>query len=102
MTNTATVTAPEGVEDTNLANNSATDTDTLTPQADLSITKSDGSDGSSPGGAVPYAIVFANAGFADVLRDWASSAGTVAQLRTALDAFFDGNPTPTRLRGVLR
>ena len=42
------------------------------------------------------------AGFADVLRDWASSAGTVAQLRTALDAFFDGNPTPTRLRGVLR
>src|SRR5204863_476785 len=35
LSNTATVTAMTGVTDPNLANNSATDTDTLTPQADL-------------------------------------------------------------------
>ena len=42
LVNTATVTAPAGVTDPNPGNNSATDTDTITPQADLSITKTDG------------------------------------------------------------
>lgn len=37
--NTATVTAPNGFTDGNTANNNATDTDTLTPQADVSIVK---------------------------------------------------------------
>ena len=41
LSNTATVTI---AGDPNAANNSATDTDTLTPQADLSITKTDGVD----------------------------------------------------------
>ncbi len=35
LANTATVTAPAGVTDPTPGNNSATDTDTLTPQADL-------------------------------------------------------------------
>ncbi len=39
---TATVTAPVGVTDPNTANNTAADTDTLTPQADLQITNTDG------------------------------------------------------------
>ena len=38
LANTATVTAPAGVTDSNAANNSATDSDTLTPQADLQAT----------------------------------------------------------------
>src|SRR5207244_2181558 len=43
LSNTATVAAPSGVTDTNLGNNSSTDTDQLTPEADLAIVKDDGS-----------------------------------------------------------
>jgi hypothetical protein len=49
LSNTATVTI---AGDPNAANNSATDTDTPTPQADLSITKTDGVTTATPGGSV--------------------------------------------------
>jgi uncharacterized repeat protein (TIGR01451 family) len=62
LTNTASVTPPTGVTDPNLANNSATDTDTLTPQADLSITKDDGVLSAVPGTSTTYTIVVRNAG----------------------------------------
>ncbi len=62
LSNTATVTAPGGVTDPNLANNSATDTDTLTPQANLSITKTDGQASTAPGSPISYTIVASNAG----------------------------------------
>jgi uncharacterized repeat protein (TIGR01451 family) len=63
LANTATVTAPAGVADGNPANNSATDTDTITPlQADLSITKTDGVASVAPGGSVTYTIVASNGG----------------------------------------
>lgn len=62
LSNTATVTAGGGVTDPTPGNNSATDTDTLTPQADLSITKTDGLASVSAGGAVTYTIVASNAG----------------------------------------
>ena len=65
LTNTATVTAPSGVTDPNEANNSATDTDTLTPQADLSITKDDGATEEVPGTSVTYTIVATNNGPSD-------------------------------------
>src|SRR6187401_1492499 len=42
LSNTATVTVPVGVIDPASGNNSATDSDTLAPQADLAITKTDG------------------------------------------------------------
>ena len=42
LTNTAHVAPPAGVTDPNPGNNNASDTDTLTPQADLSVTKTDG------------------------------------------------------------
>jgi uncharacterized repeat protein (TIGR01451 family) len=58
--NTATVTAPAGITDPNPANNSATDTDTLTRPIDLSITKDDGVTAVSPGDVVTYAIVISN------------------------------------------
>src|SRR6516165_2476638 len=38
LVNTATVTPPAGTTDSNPGNNSATDTDTITPQADLAVT----------------------------------------------------------------
>src|SRR5207249_4051858 len=62
LVNTATVTAPSGFTDTNPGNNSASDTDTLTPQGDLSITKTDGFDSAVPGTTVTYTIVVSNSG----------------------------------------
>src|SRR5439155_15837323 len=47
--NTATVTAPADVTETNPGNNFSTDIDTLTPAADLSITKTDGVATAVPG-----------------------------------------------------
>ncbi|MEM8961372.1 MAG: hypothetical protein AAGD38_07845 [Acidobacteriota bacterium] len=60
LDNTATVTATGTDPDT--ANNSATDSDTLVPTADLSISKDDGVDIAIAGGQVTYTIVVANAG----------------------------------------
>jgi uncharacterized repeat protein (TIGR01451 family) len=61
LANTASVAAPGGVTDLNPANNSATDTDTLSPQANLSITNTDGVTTATPGGSVSYTITAANA-----------------------------------------
>jgi uncharacterized repeat protein (TIGR01451 family) len=62
LSNSPTVAAPSGATDTNPGNNSATDTDTLTPQADLSITKTDGVTTVAQGGSTIYTIVASNAG----------------------------------------
>jgi uncharacterized repeat protein (TIGR01451 family) len=62
LSNTATVAVPAGVFDNKSSNNSATDTDTLTPQGNLSITKSDGSATYTAGTAIQYTIVVTNAG----------------------------------------
>jgi uncharacterized repeat protein (TIGR01451 family) len=59
LSNTATVTI---AGDPNAANNSATDTDTLTPQANLGITKTDGVTTATAGGSVTYTITASNAG----------------------------------------
>src|SRR5439155_743431 len=48
LSNTATVAAPSGVTDTNPGNNSSTDTDQFTPEADLSITNDDRTPTSAP------------------------------------------------------
>ena len=62
LTNTATVSPPQGVTDTNPGNNNDTDSDTLTPQADLAITKTDGVTSVVPGGSTTYTIVVTNHG----------------------------------------
>ena len=62
LSNTATVSAPAGVTDPNPGNNSATDTDTLTPEADLSITKTDGTTSVVPGTNDTYTITVTNNG----------------------------------------
>ncbi|MFN7960765.1 MAG: DUF11 domain-containing protein [Thermoanaerobaculia bacterium] len=59
LSNTATVTL---AGDPNAANNSATDTDTLTPQANVGITKTDGVTTVTPGGSTTYTITASNAG----------------------------------------
>jgi uncharacterized repeat protein (TIGR01451 family) len=60
LSNTATVSS--AVTDPTPGNNSATDTDTLTPQADLVITKTDGVSTAIPGTSVTYTITASNAG----------------------------------------
>src|SRR5262245_21934768 len=62
LSNTATVSAPAGVTDPTPGNNSATDTDTLLPQADLAVTKTDGVTSAVAGGSVTYTITASNAG----------------------------------------
>ena len=67
LTNTATVSPPAGVTDPDPADNSASDTDTLTPQADLSITKTDGDHvRACRARRTTYTIVVSNAGPAAV------------------------------------
>jgi uncharacterized repeat protein (TIGR01451 family) len=62
LVNTATVAPPDGVTDPTPGNDNAIDTDALTPQADLSITKTDGIDAAIPGGSTRYTIVVSNTG----------------------------------------
>ena len=62
LVNTASVIAPAGVTDIDPTNNSATDTDSLTAEADLSIVKTDGVASVPQGGTTTYTIVVANGG----------------------------------------
>lgn len=62
LVNSVSVTPAAGATDPNNANNNATDNDTLTPQTDLGITKTDGQTSATPGAQVVYAIVITNAG----------------------------------------
>lgn len=66
LVNTATVVPPAGVADPDVADNSATDVDDITPTADLSITKDDGQTTAIPGTDVTYQIVATNDGPSDV------------------------------------
>lgn len=65
LANTATVATPAGVTDPNSANNSATDTDTLVGQTDLSITLTDAPDPVSAGANLTYTATVTNAGPSD-------------------------------------
>ncbi|MCG8460764.1 MAG: DUF11 domain-containing protein [Holophagales bacterium] len=60
LANTATISS--AAIDGDPANNSATDSNSLVPTADLSITKTDGVTTAAPGGSVTYMIVASNAG----------------------------------------
>src|SRR5204862_52535 len=56
VSNTATVAAPAGTTDPTAGNNSATDTDTVTPVADLAVTKTDGVSSVNAGGLASYTV----------------------------------------------
>jgi uncharacterized repeat protein (TIGR01451 family) len=62
LTNTATVAVPAFLTDSNPANNTASDSDTINLNANLGITKTDGLANINPGSAVTYTIVVSNAG----------------------------------------
>ena len=62
LSNTATVAPPIGITDPVPGNDSATDNDTTFPEANVGITKTDGSATEVPGTSVIYTIVATNAG----------------------------------------
>lgn len=62
VSDSASVTGPSGISDPNLANNSATGTDTIIFKADLKVTLADGKTFALPGSKNTYAIVVTNAG----------------------------------------
>ena len=66
LVNTATVVPPEGFEDTEPSNDQATDTDTLSPTGDLTISKDDDQTAAVPGESVTYTLVASNSGPSDV------------------------------------
>jgi uncharacterized repeat protein (TIGR01451 family) len=65
LSNTATVTAGAGVTDPTAGNNSSTDTDTLAPSADVSVTKTDSPDPIIAGNNLTYTITVTNSGPSD-------------------------------------
>jgi uncharacterized repeat protein (TIGR01451 family) len=67
LVNTATVTAPANSLECNTANNSSTDTDTLDPESDLAVTKTNGTASSVPGTMTTYTITVNNNGPSDAV-----------------------------------
>lgn len=65
LTNTATVTTPAGYTETNAVDNSATDTTTLTAEANLIVTKTAEVTNVDPGESLAYTITLRNAGPSD-------------------------------------
>ena len=65
VSNTVTVNGPDN--EGNLANNSVTDTNAITLEADLSVSQTDGQSNVSNGEGVTYTIIVSNAGPSDVI-----------------------------------
>ena len=65
IANTASIVTPPTVVDSNPANNTATDTDTLVPQVALAVAKTDGSPTYTPGSAATYTITVTDLGPSD-------------------------------------
>ena len=74
VTNTASVALPVGSVDPTPGNNTADDTNTITGEADLAITKDDGSLTAVTGRHAVYTIVVSNAGPSDVIGATVSDA----------------------------
>ncbi|MCJ8146678.1 hypothetical protein MKI79_07165 [Acinetobacter sp. A3.8] len=60
VSNTATIAVPVGIYEEDTANNSATDTDSVYPRANLGITKTDSQTAMNAGGTTTYDIVVSN------------------------------------------
>jgi uncharacterized repeat protein (TIGR01451 family) len=95
LANTAAITAPAGLTDPSAANNAATDTDMLTPQADLSLRKSDSPDPVAPGAGLTYTIEVTNNGPST------SPAMTVTDTLPAQVGFGSASPGCTHTAGTV-
>ncbi len=74
LANTATITAPPGFTDLNPSNDSATDVDSITREADLSATKSNSETRLVEGSTTTYTITVSNSGPSDVVGAQVSDA----------------------------
>ncbi len=111
FTNTATITAPAGTNETNTANNSDTETTTVGPAAaDLSVTKTDSPDPVAPGANITYTIIVNNAGPSDAqtvsLTDAVPAGTTFVSFAepagwTSIEPAVGGTGTVTSSRGSL-
>jgi len=88
LVNTATVATVVGVLDPNHGNDSATDTDTVAPAANLSLTMADSPDPVAAGGALSYTLSVTNLGTAQ-----ATGVTLVDPLPAAVD-FLSTSPGP--------
>jgi uncharacterized repeat protein (TIGR01451 family) len=88
LVNTASIAAPPGVSDPNLADNTATDTNTLTPRADLALIKSDSIDPVAAGTPLVYTLQVSNGGPS------ASTGMTVTDTLPAGVTFQSASPGP--------
>jgi uncharacterized repeat protein (TIGR01451 family) len=105
LTNTANVTTPSGYTETNGANNSATDSDALTTEADLRLTKTTTATAPQPGTTTTYTITLRNAGPSDAqnvtLTDALPAGTTFVSLNAPPGYSCAGTGTITCTRGVL-
>jgi uncharacterized repeat protein (TIGR01451 family) len=88
LSNTVTVAPGTGDFDPDTGNNSATDTDTLAPEADLSVTKTDSPDPVLPGGTLTYTVTVTNLGPS------AATSVTLVDTLPAGVAFVSSTPGP--------
>ncbi len=95
LVNTATVTAPAGVNDPTQGNNTATDTDTPDPQADLSITKTNNGTTYTAGTSVTYLVVVANTGPSNAVGAQVTDNAPAGTTITGWTAAFAGGATGT-------
>jgi uncharacterized repeat protein (TIGR01451 family) len=95
LANTASVLAPAGVTDTNLANNSATDTDTQDSKADLIVTKTDNSPTYTPGTTTTYTVVVSNTGPSNVVNATVTDTAPAGTTITGWTAMFAGGSAGT-------
>ena len=83
LINTANVNAPTGMSESNAVDNLAIDTDTLTPNISLTLTKTDNKTSIAPGQATNYTIVVTNNGPSaaagiDVLDNFPNGLGDIS------------------------
>ena len=90
LTNTATIAPPSGVIDSNLGNNSATDTNTQNSIADMAITKDDGTTIFTPPIYVIYTIIVTNNGPSDVTGAGVSDIAPAGTSITSWSAMVNG------------
>ena len=105
LTNTATVAVPAGVTDPDTTNNAATSTVTLTPTADMQVTKT-GPTQATPGTNISYTITATNAGPSDatgvVLNDVTPPGLTLVSVSGDCSRGFPCPVEPTFVAGASR
>ncbi len=84
IANTATIAPPSGTIDPTPGNDSATDTDTVTPVADLAVTKTNGVASVNAGGTTSYTITVTNNGPSTATGATLTDAATAGLAKTSV------------------